>query len=70
MLERKLRNMVKEHGRVATRQTLLEKIEKLNKQMLKAPGIYHAIDIEHDILDCQTMLKWLKESKEEMRDVD
>ena len=63
-LRRKLREMIKEHGRVLTHQILLEEIEKLNQQMRQALNIYYAIDIEHEILDHQAMIRWLKEEKE------
>lgn len=59
MLRNELREMVKEFGKAMTRQMLLEQISKLQEKMRTATTIYHAIDIEHDILDRQSMLKWL-----------
>jgi len=60
MLKRKLREMIKEHGRVVTKQILLEEIIQLQERIARASNIYLAIDIEHDLLDCQSMVKWLE----------
>ena len=59
MLKKKLRNMIKEYGRVLTKQILLEEIEHLQEKMARASNIYIAIDYEHDLLDRQSMIKWL-----------
>lgn len=59
MLKKRLRNMIKESGRSATKKMILKEISDLQRKMLKASNIYLAIDIEHDILDRQSMLKWL-----------
>lgn len=61
MLKRKLRTMIKEHGRAATKKIIIEEILKLEKQIAKASNIYAAIDIEHSLLDHKSMLKWLNE---------
>ena len=63
MLRIKLRQMIKEHGKVMTHQILLKEIKELNERMRKAFDIYTAIDIEHEILDRQAMIKWLKQEK-------
>ena len=51
--------MIKEYGRAMTKQIILEEIANLQQKITKAPTIYSAIDIEHDILDRKSMLKWL-----------
>lgn len=61
MLKRKVRNMVKEHGKAITKKIILEEISKLQEQIRKANDIYTAIDIEHSLLDYQSMLKWLNQ---------
>lgn len=58
-MKKKLRQMIKEFGRVMTKQIILEEILELQQKMSRASNIYLAIDIEHDILDRQSMLKWL-----------
>ena len=63
MLRQKLKQMIKQYGKVMTHQILLEEVEKLNEQMRKALDIYYAIDIEHELLDRQAMIRWLKEEK-------
>ena len=63
MLRKQLNSMIEEHGKVETYKILIKKIEKLQEKMRGSTNIYHAIDIEHDILDCQAMLRWLKEEK-------
>lgn len=61
MLRQKLNNLVKDHGKKKTKEILLQELEDLNQKMRLATNIYHAIDIEHDMLDIQSMLKWLKD---------
>ena len=60
MLRQKLNNMVENHGKKKTKEILLKELEALNQKMRSATNIYHAIDIEHDMLDIKSMLKWLK----------
>jgi hypothetical protein len=62
-LKQKLNKMIKQYGKPITHQILLEQIESLNIQMRKTLNIYHGIDIEHEILDRQSMIQWLKEEK-------
>jgi hypothetical protein len=61
MLRQKLKTLIKNHGKKKTKQILLQQLEELNQKIRLATNIYHAIDIEHDILDIQSMLKWLKD---------
>jgi len=61
MLKRKLRTMIKEYGRVATKKIILQEISHLEDKMTKASNIYAAIDIEHSLLDYKSMLKWLNQ---------
>lgn len=61
MLRQKLNNMIENHGKKKTREILLEQLEDLNQKMRLATNIYHAIDIEHDMLDIKSMLRWLKD---------
>tara|TARA_A100001201_G_C4085925_1_gene200474 strand:+ start:1055 stop:1219 length:165 start_codon:yes stop_codon:yes gene_type:complete len=53
--------MIENHGKKKTREILLEQLEDLNQKMRLATNIYHAIDIEHDMLDIKSMLRWLKD---------
>lgn len=61
MLRQKLKEMVTKYGKKETENLLNKELQKLMEDMRKATNIYHAIDIEHDILDRQAMLKWLKD---------
>ena len=53
--------MVQQHGKKKTKQLIDNELKELAEKMRRATNIYSAIDIEHDILDRQAMLKWLKD---------
>ena len=61
MLKATLQKMITKHGKRETKKIINKELKNLNEQMRKASNIYTAIDIEHDILDRQSMLKWLKD---------
>ena len=61
MLRKKLNNMVEVHGKKKTREILLKELDDLEQKMRLATNIYYAIDVEHDRLDIESMLKWLKD---------
>lgn len=60
MLKKELKSMIELYGKKKTQEKLLKKIKTLSSKIAKAPTIYHAIDIEHELMDTQAMLKWLK----------
>ena len=64
MLRQKLKQMVQEHGKRKTKKIINQELENLALKMRQANNIYVAIDIEHEILDRQSMLKWLKDIKD------
>ena len=63
MLRTKLKAMILEYGKVLTKQILIEDIRELEQKLARSSNIYDAIDIEHNILDKKSMLKWLLEEK-------
>lgn len=61
MLRQKLKRMVDRHGKAKVREMINDKLKQLALNMRQASNIYHAIDIEHEIMDQEAMLKWLKD---------
>lgn len=61
MLRTKLKAMISEYGKVLTKQILIQDIRELEQKLARSSNIYDAIDIEHNILDKKSMLKWLTE---------
>lgn len=60
-LRKKLRNMIKEKGRVATKESLNSFKKHLQERLKVAPSIDHGLDISNDIADIDAMLKWMDE---------
>lgn len=63
MLKNKLHQLIAENGKVETYKILLNKLKLYRSQMIKANSINECLDIEHNILDTQTMIKWLKQEE-------
>ena len=61
-LQKKLRQMIKEKGRVKTRETLNDFKKHLQERLRVAPSIDHGLDISNDIADIDAMLKWMDQS--------
>lgn len=59
ILKKKLRKIIKEHGRTQTKQILFKNIADLQEKIARASNIPQAIEFEHDLLDCKSMIKWL-----------
>jgi hypothetical protein len=58
-LNKKVRDMVKEHGRVKTREKIESYLKHLTKHLEKSTSIDNGIDISNDIIDLQRMLEIL-----------
>ena len=58
-LEQKVRNMIKENGRVETRRKIQSFLSHLNGLILKSRSIDEGLDIEHDMQDLKRMLEIL-----------
>lgn len=61
MLKQKLRLLIAENGKVETYKILLKRLESYQAQMIRANSIDQGLDIEHNIQDTQTMIKWIEE---------
>lgn len=55
-LEKKLREMIREKGRVKTRESLNNYKKHLQERLRLAPSIDHGLDISNDIADIDAML--------------
>ena len=60
-LKKKLKSMIVKHGKIKTRKILKQEIQEFNVRMRQATNIYIGLEIEHEILDREAMLRWLEE---------
>jgi len=54
--------MIQENGKIETLKRLLTEEKRLQIAISKAESINKALDIESDLIDTQSMLRWLKEN--------